>query len=163
SEGQYSAIDETRSFTLSAAIARHLGSALAACTGKSVGGHRSCAESIGPAEARFHCGRCRGIDGRRNDRGHAAWARPSPKSVSALLQSPPQARACYVLAHGAGAGMDHPFMVAVAAGLAVRGIASLRYQFPYMERGAKRPDPPGLAQAAVRAAVSMALEALAGL
>ena len=51
--------------------------------------------------------------------------------VSGLLQTPAQARACYVLAHGAGAGMDHPFMVAVAAELARRGIATLRYQFPY--------------------------------
>jgi hypothetical protein len=73
--------------------------------------------------------------------------------VSGLLQKPPRARACYVLAHGAGAGMDHPFMEAVARGLAPRGIATLRYQFPYMERGSKRPDPPPLAQATVRAAV----------
>jgi len=76
--------------------------------------------------------------------------------VSGLLQSPPRARACCVLAHGAGAGMAHPFMAAVAAGLAERGIASLRYQFPYMERGAKRPDPPPLAQSTVRAAVAAA-------
>jgi uncharacterized protein len=73
--------------------------------------------------------------------------------VSALLQAPPRARACYVLAHGAGAGMEHPFMAAVAAGLAQRGVATLRYQFPYIERGTKRPDPPQLAQATVRAAV----------
>jgi predicted alpha/beta-hydrolase family hydrolase len=73
--------------------------------------------------------------------------------VSGLLQMPPRARACYVLAHGAGAGMEHPFMAAVAVELAERGIASLRYQFPYMERGTKRPDPPQLAQATVRAAV----------
>jgi uncharacterized protein len=73
--------------------------------------------------------------------------------VSGLLQAPPRARACYVLAHGAGAGMAHPFMAAVAAELALRGVASLRYQFPYMERGTKRPDPPQLAQATVRAAV----------
>ena len=66
------------------------------------------------------------------------------------------ARACYVLAHGAGAGMDHPFMENVARGLASRGIATLRYQFPYMERGSKRPDPPPLAQATVRAAVAAA-------
>ena len=76
--------------------------------------------------------------------------------VSGLLDNPPRARACYVLAHGAGAGMEHPFMAAVAAGLAQRGIATLRYQFPYMERGAKRPDPPQLAQATVRAAVMQA-------
>ena len=80
--------------------------------------------------------------------------------VSGLLQAPPQARACYVLAHGAGAGMSHPFMAAVAAELAARGIASLRYQFPYMERRAKRPDPPPLAQMTVRAAVAAAARAL---
>jgi uncharacterized protein len=73
--------------------------------------------------------------------------------VSGLLQAPPRTRACYVLAHGAGAGMEHPFMVAVAAELARRGIATLRYQLPAMERGGKRPDPPQLAQATVRAAV----------
>jgi predicted alpha/beta-hydrolase family hydrolase len=80
--------------------------------------------------------------------------------VSGLLQTPARARACYVLAHGAGAGMDHPFMVAVAEELARRGIATLRYQFPYMERGARRPDPPQLAQATVRAAVVTALRLL---
>ena len=73
--------------------------------------------------------------------------------VSGLLQAPPAARACYVLAHGAGAGMTHPFMTAVASGLAERGIATLRYQFPYMEQGSKRPDAPKLAHATVRAAV----------
>jgi len=76
--------------------------------------------------------------------------------VSGLLQAPQSARACYVLAHGAGAGMTHPFMVAVAAGLASRGIATLRYQFPYMERGSKRPDPPPVTQATVRAAAAQA-------
>lgn len=76
--------------------------------------------------------------------------------VSALWQAPPQPRACCVLAHGAGAGMAHPFMAAVAAGLERRGIAALRYQFPYMEQGGKRPDPPRRAQAAVRAAVAAA-------
>ena len=76
--------------------------------------------------------------------------------VSGLLQTPQAARACYVLAHGAGAGMAHPFMASVANDLAARGIATLRYQFPYMERGSKRPDAPKLAQAAVRAAVAEA-------
>jgi uncharacterized protein len=80
--------------------------------------------------------------------------------VSGLLQAPPRARACYVLAHGAGAGMSHPFMAAVAAELASRGVASLRYQFPYMERRAKRPDPPPLAQMTVRAAVAATARAL---
>ena len=73
--------------------------------------------------------------------------------VSGLLQAPPEARVCYVLAHGAGAGMAHPFMAAVANGLAERGIATLRYQFPYMERGSRRPDVPKLAHDTVRAAV----------
>ena len=73
--------------------------------------------------------------------------------VSGLLQAPPAPRACYVVAHGAGAGMAHPFMTAIANELAARGIATLRYQFPYMEQGKKRPDPPKLAHATVRAAV----------
>src|ERR1700694_2409714 len=77
-------------------------------------------------------------------------------SVSGLLWAPPRARACYLLAHGAGAGMAHPFMHAVAAELAERGIATLRYQFPYMEQGSKRPDAPKLAHATVRAAVAEA-------
>jgi len=83
--------------------------------------------------------------------------------VSGLLQAPPRARACYVLAHGAGAGMTHPFMTEVASGLAERGITTLRYQFPYMEQRNKRPDPPKLAQATVRAAVAEAARALPGL
>jgi hypothetical protein len=77
-------------------------------------------------------------------------------SVSGLLEVPPRPRACYVLAHGAGAGMNHPFMATVAEGLAERHIATLRYQFLYMERGSKRPDPPKLAHAAVRAVVAEA-------
>ena len=74
--------------------------------------------------------------------------------VSGLLQAPAEPRACFVLAHGAGAGMAHPFMAGVAAGLAERRIASLRYQFPYMERRSRRPDPPKVAHATVRAAVA---------
>jgi predicted alpha/beta-hydrolase family hydrolase len=84
---------------------------------------------------------------------------PGTDAVSGILHVPPGARACYVMAHGAGAGMQHPFMAAVAADLATRRIATLRYQFPYMERGAKRVDAPKVAQATVRAAV----EAAAGL
>lgn len=76
--------------------------------------------------------------------------------VSGLLQVPRKARVCYVLAHGAGAGMLHPFMEAIANGLAERGIATLRYQFPYMEQGRKRPDTPKVAQATVRAAFAEA-------
>ena len=64
------------------------------------------------------------------------------RRVSGLLQGPGAARVCYVLAHGAGAGMSHPFMAAIADGLAERDIATLRYQFPYMEEGNKRPDVP---------------------
>ena len=82
--------------------------------------------------------------------------------VSGLLQAPRDARACYVLAHGAGAGMAHPFMAAVANELAERGIATLRYQFPYMEKGSKRPDAPKLAQATVRAAVAEASRVMPG-
>ena len=84
-------------------------------------------------------------------------------TVSALLLRPEPARACYVLAHGAGAGMTHKSMEAVATGLAERGIATLRYQFPYMEKGSKRPDPPAVAHATVRAAVAEAARCCAGL
>jgi predicted alpha/beta-hydrolase family hydrolase len=84
-------------------------------------------------------------------------------SVSALLLRPPSARACYVFAHGAGAGMTHPFMETVAAGLCDRDIATLRYQFPYMEKGSKRPDAPPIAHAAVRAAVAEAARCCPGL
>lgn len=78
------------------------------------------------------------------------------RRVSALLEVPDNARACLVLAHGAGAGMTHPFLADVARELAERGIATLRYQFPYMEQGSKRPDTPAVAQATVRAAVAEA-------
>ena len=84
-------------------------------------------------------------------------------SVSALLTRPQRARACFAFAHGAGAGMSHPFMEAVATGLAERNIATLRYQFPYMEKGSKRPDPPAVAHATVRAAVAEALKVCSGL
>jgi predicted alpha/beta-hydrolase family hydrolase len=84
-------------------------------------------------------------------------------SVSALLLRPDNARACFVFAHGAGAGMSHPFMEVVATGLCERGIATLRYQFPYMEKGSKRPDTPAVAHAAVRAAVAEATQRSAGL
>ncbi len=84
-------------------------------------------------------------------------------TVSALLTRPRAARACYVFAHGAGAGMAHAFMTEAAEGLAARGIATLRYQFPYMEKGGKRPDPPTVAQSAVRAAVAEAARAFPSL
>ena len=73
-------------------------------------------------------------------------------ATSGLVDAPARTQAWCVLGHGAGAGMRHAFMAAMAAGLAARGIAVLRYQFPFMERGSRRPDPPGVAQAAVRAA-----------
>ena len=85
------------------------------------------------------------------------------RRVSGLMQVPCAARVCYVLAHGAGAGMSHPFMTAVADGLAERDIATLRYQFPYMEEGGKRPDTPKIAHATVGAAVAKALQLLPGL
>jgi len=85
------------------------------------------------------------------------------EQVSALLDVPAAPRAAFVLAHGAGAGMHHPFMAKLAAGLVERGIAVLRYQFAYMERGSKRPDAPPLAHAAVRAAVAEAARQLPGL
>lgn len=73
--------------------------------------------------------------------------------VSALLQRPDGATRLFVFAHGAGAGMHHAFMTAFADGLAARGVATLRYQFPFIERGARRTDPPAVAHATVRAAV----------
>lgn len=85
------------------------------------------------------------------------------EEVSGLLVLPPAARACYVFAHGAGAGMTHPFMSAFAGELADRGIATLRYQFPYMERGSRRPDAPLVAHATVRAAVTVASRLAPGL
>lgn len=84
-------------------------------------------------------------------------------TVSALWQKPRGAKAVLVLAHGAGAGMTHKNMTAAADGLAARGVASLRYNFPYMERGSKRPDNPPVAHAAVRAAVAEAGKLAAGL
>lgn len=77
-------------------------------------------------------------------------------NVSGLFISPESARACFVFAHGAGAGMEHPPMKVVAEELSALGVATLRYQFPYMERRSKRPDPPPLCHATVRAAVTEA-------
>ncbi len=79
-------------------------------------------------------------------------------SVSGIWNAPARPKACLVLAHGAGAGMTHASMEAVAAGLVARGIAVLRYNFPYMERGSKRVDPPAVAHKAVRAAVKAGRE-----
>jgi len=83
--------------------------------------------------------------------------------VKVLFELPAMAHACYVMAHGAGAGMGHPFMDAVAKGLAAHGIATLRYEFPYMERGSKRPDTPAVAKARVREAVAEAARRAPGL
>jgi predicted alpha/beta-hydrolase family hydrolase len=84
-------------------------------------------------------------------------------SVDAIAQCPAGPFACYVMAHGAGAGMQHPFMRDVADGLAMRRIATFRYQFPYMQRGSGRPDSPRVAQATVRAAYLRAAELFGGL
>src|SRR6266705_4318766 len=78
------------------------------------------------------------------------------RRVSARLVLPAGARACYVLAHGAGAGMEHPFMSAAARELGALGIGTLRFQFPYMEQRSRRPDPPPACHATVRAAVAAA-------
>ena len=78
--------------------------------------------------------------------------------ISGLLLQPPEAKALYLFAHGASAGMTHKAMESNAQGLAERGIATLRYQIPYMEKGSKRPDPPRIAHAAVRAAATKAAE-----
>ena len=83
-------------------------------------------------------------------------------SVSALLSNPARPHAFLVLAHGAGAGMTHAFLAAVAGGLAERNVAALRYQFPYMERGSRRPDPSKIAGATVRAACDAAQRLLPG-
>lgn len=87
-------------------------------------------------------------------------ALPAGGTISGLLDSPANAEACYVFAHGAGAGMNHAFIAAMASGLAQRRIATLRFQFPYMEQGSKRTDPPKIAHAAVRAAVQEAAKRL---
>jgi predicted alpha/beta-hydrolase family hydrolase len=78
--------------------------------------------------------------------------------VSAFLLRPPNAWLLYVLAHGAGAGMRHPFLDNVSAALAAQGVATFRYQFPYLESGRRRPDPPSVLEATVRAAVFKAGE-----
>jgi hypothetical protein len=80
-----------------------------------------------------------------------------------LLDQPPGAELCVILAHGAGAGMEHPSMEGLARELTAQGIATLRYQFPYMERGEKRPDLPPLCHATVRAAAAAARELAPGL
>lgn len=83
--------------------------------------------------------------------------------VEAVLLRPSDPRWLLVFAHGAGAGMHHPFMEHLAGALAGQGMASLRYQFPYMQQQRKRPDPPAMLTATVRAAIAAALEAAPGL
>jgi hypothetical protein len=77
-------------------------------------------------------------------------------TVSGIATVPPDPTCCLVFAPGAGAGMNHSYMVAVCDGLAARGMATLRYQFPAMERGSKRVDPPALCHLTVQAAVAAA-------
>jgi predicted alpha/beta-hydrolase family hydrolase len=84
-------------------------------------------------------------------------------AVSAIATIPKTASACLVFAHGAGAGMDHPYIVAVCEGLAARRMATLRYQFPYMEKRSRRPDAPPLCHKTVAAAVAAAHERLPSL
>ena len=84
------------------------------------------------------------------------------QTLSALLLSPPRPAAAFVFAHGAGAGMEHPFMARLAEELRERAVATLRFQFPFIENGLKRPDPPAVAQRAVRAAVAEAVQRLPG-
>jgi predicted alpha/beta-hydrolase family hydrolase len=100
---------------------------------------------------------------RQGEAAQVAISLPAGGMVSGLLDAPPGAQACYVFAHGAGAGMAHGFMEQIASGLAQRAIAVLRFQFPYMQQGSKRPDSAAVAQAAVRAAVRTAAHELAGL
>jgi predicted alpha/beta-hydrolase family hydrolase len=85
------------------------------------------------------------------------------EEVSALMLAPSESRAAFVFAHGAGAGMRHPFMESLAQALAQRRVATMRFQFPYMEKRLKRPDTPALAQAAVRAAVAEASRKMPGI
>jgi uncharacterized protein len=85
------------------------------------------------------------------------------ESVAGLLRVPKQPIAGYVMAHGAGAGMRHSFMEAMASDLTAAHVATLRYDFPYMEEGRKRPDPPPVAKATVRAAVTAAAKLMPGL
>ena len=91
------------------------------------------------------------------------FAVDAERTVSGILDTPPTPRACYVFAHGAGAGMSHPFMASVTAGFAASGIATLRYNFPYMEAKSRRTDRPPVARAAVRAAAAEAARLLPGL
>lgn len=85
-------------------------------------------------------------------------ASASSGEVSATFERPPGAEHALVLAHGAGAGMRHPFLNALTGRLVERGVAVFRYQFPYMEQGSRRPNPAPILQATVRAAIGTARE-----
>ena len=78
----------------------------------------------------------------------------SAGELPAILQRPAKAHALFVLAHGAGAGMRHPFLAALAEALAAEGVATFRWQFAYLEKGSRRPDPPRVLEACARAAVA---------
>ncbi|HZO21657.1 MAG TPA: alpha/beta family hydrolase [Steroidobacteraceae bacterium] len=92
----------------------------------------------------------------------ATIAVDAKRRVSALLMLPQKPSACFVFAHGAGAGMQHPFMAAMASALVERDIATVRFQFPYMEAGSRRPDVPAVCHATVRAAVEEASQQCPG-
>ncbi len=109
---------------------------------------------------------CYGVQIMSDEQGldtRVAFSVDATRRVSGLLRSPPDAGACVVLAHGAGAGMVHPAMEKLADGLSHRRFATFRYQFPYMEAGSKRPDLPPVAHATVRAAVAEAARLAPGL
>ena len=102
-----------------------------------------------------------GADGRAANEGVVQV--PGVGAVSSLLVHPAGARLGFVLAHGAGAGMRHPFLAALSVRLASFGVATFRYQFPYMQAGGHRPDPPDVLVATVRAAVKEAARVMEGL
>ena len=83
--------------------------------------------------------------------------------VSAILMRPAEAQSLLVLAHGAGAGMTHPFLEKLARELGSGGVATFRYQFPYMEERRRVPDAPSVAAATVDSAVRAAAKAAPGL
>jgi predicted alpha/beta-hydrolase family hydrolase len=115
--------------------------------------------SRAPAAPSYESGKA-GLD---EERGIAREIRVGEQEVSSLLLKPAAARSLLVLGHGAGAGMRHPFMASIGARLAEVGVATLRYQFPYMETGSRRPDPKPLLLATVRAAVREAARRARGL